>query len=84
MGLEEKVQVMEGVGGRCVIVHAAVIMPGLSNVMRLGCISAKLCRFPRGVKSVSTEVPSVSASFCPSSALASYLDCLHLFLHLHS
>lgn len=54
-------------------------------VMRLGYISVKLRCFPGGVKPLSREVPSVSAVFCPSpSALASYLDGLLLFLHLHN
>lgn len=38
-GLEQKVQFMEGLGGRSVITHAAVML-GLSNVMRLGYIRA--------------------------------------------
>lgn len=80
-----KVQFLEGMGGRSVMVLAAVITLGLSHVMRLGYISVKLCCFPGGVKSLSREVPSVSAAFCPSpSALASYLDGLLLFLLLHN
>lgn len=54
------------------VVLAAVVMLGLSNVMRLGYISAKLCCFPGGVKSLSREVPSMSGAFCPP-ALAFYL-----------
>lgn len=65
---------VSGRDGRQVVVLAAAIMLGLSNVRRLGYISAKLCCFPGGVKSLSREVPSVSGAFCPSpSALACYL-----------
>lgn len=53
------------VGGRSVIICAAVIMLGFSNVMRLSYVSAKLCCFPGGIKSLSREVPSVSVLSAP-------------------
>lgn len=67
MGPEQKVQLMERVGGEPVIICAAVTVLGLSNVMRLACISAKLHCFLGRVRSLSREVPCASLCASPSA-----------------